>query len=120
MRLTETLARRYRWDPLPKPLALLTLTGLRMKLRRTNLYDPAGETLPWGPASLPPGPRSLTRSSDGTGNDLTHPQMGSAGTIFGRNVPIADTYPIEVLTPNPRTVSLELLTREQFQPATIL
>jgi Animal haem peroxidase len=120
MRLTEALDRRYRWDRLPKPLAFLTLTGLRMKLRRTNLYDPAGETLPWAPAPLPPGPRPLQRSSDGTGNDLTHPEMGSAGTLFGRNVPLNDTYPIDVLTPNPRTVSLELLAREQFQPATIL
>ncbi|HLY81803.1 MAG TPA: peroxidase family protein [Acidimicrobiales bacterium] len=120
MRLTERLDRRYRWDHLPKPLALLTLIGLRMKLRRTNLYDPEGQTLPWAPAPLPPGPRPLQRSPDGTGNDRTHQEMGSAGTRFGRNVPISDSAPIDVLEPNPRTVSLELLTREQFQPATTL
>jgi hypothetical protein len=120
MRFTERLDRRYRWDHLPRVLAMVTLTGLRMTLRRRNLYDPAGETLPWGPAPLPDGPRSLVRSSDGSGNDLTHPEMGSAGTIFGRNVPPYDTAPLDVLTPNPRTVSLELMTREELQPATTL
>jgi len=27
------------WDKFPKPLALLTLIGLRMVLRRNNLFD---------------------------------------------------------------------------------
>ena len=40
--------------------------------------------------------------------------------MFGRNVPPAETAPLDVLTPNPRTVSLELLTRERFVPATTL
>ena len=47
--------------------------------------------------------------------------MGMAGSRFGRNVPIEYTYPEPepaILSPNPRTVSLELLTRHQFQPAT--
>jgi len=47
--------------------------------------------------------------------------MGMAGSRFGRNVPIEYTFPETdpaILTPNPRTVSLELLTREKFQPAT--
>src|SRR5205807_1723199 len=118
MRLTETLDRRYGWDHLPKPVAMLTLTGLRMTLRRKNLYDTAGVRLPWGPAPLPPGPRPLVRSIDGTGNDLTMEAMGSVGAAFARNVPLDDTTPFDVLTPNPRTVSLELLTRDTFQPAT--
>ena len=48
--------------------------------------------------------------------------MGSAGTRFGRNFPLEHTWPDEdrLLTPNPRTVSRELLTRHEFQPATIL
>ena len=49
--------------------------------------------------------------------------MGSASTRFGRNVPISETYPDPepaILTPNPRTVSLELLTRDTFVPATTL
>ena len=48
--------------------------------------------------------------------------MGSAGVRFGRNVPLNETFPdtANLLTPNPRTVSLELLTRTTFQPATII
>jgi hypothetical protein len=49
--------------------------------------------------------------------------MGSAGTRFGRNVPLEHTYPDNhwaLLEPSPRTVSRELLTRETFQPATTL
>ena len=120
MQVTEWVDRRYGWHHLPKPLALLTLTGLRMTLRRANLYDSAGVRLPWGPAPLPSGPRPLVRSIDGAGNDRTDESMGSVGAAFARNVPLNDTAPTDVLTPNPRTVSLELLTREQFQPATTL
>ena len=48
--------------------------------------------------------------------------MGSAGMRFGRNVPLSETFPdtANLMTPNPRRVSLELLTRTTFQPATIL
>jgi len=50
------------------------------------------------------------------------PQMGSAGARFGRNFPLENVFPDEsrLLTPNPRTVSRELLTRQAFQPATTL
>jgi len=120
MDLAERLDRRYGWHRLPKIVAMVTLIGLRMRLRRENLYDVAGEHLPWSPAPLPLGPRPLTRSIDGSGNDRTHDSMGKVGTTFGRNVPLAGTFPLDVLTPNPRTVSLELMTREQFQPATTL
>jgi hypothetical protein len=48
--------------------------------------------------------------------------MGSAGVRFGRNVPLAETRPDleNLLNPNPRQVSLELLTRTTFQPAEIV
>lgn len=49
--------------------------------------------------------------------------MGSAGTRFGRNIPLTYAYPgsdEEILMPNPRTVSLELLARDTFKPVTIL
>ncbi len=48
--------------------------------------------------------------------------MGSAGMRFGRNVPLSEAFPdtANLMTPNPRTVSLELLTRTTFQPATIV
>ena len=120
MSVTGRVDRRSGWSRLPKPIALLTLMGLRMRLRRSNLYDTSGVTLPWAPSPLPDGPRPLTRAMDGTGNDRTHEAMGSAGALFGRNVPPADRVPSKVLTPNPRQVSLELLTRGKFQPATTL
>jgi hypothetical protein len=120
MNLSERIDRRYGWSRVPKPVALVTLLGLRMRLRRNNLYDTSGVTLPWAPSPLPDAPRPLTRAADGTENDLADKHMGSAGTLFGRNVPPEETAPSKVLTPNPRRVSLELLTRVNFQPATTL
>ena len=66
--------------------------------------------------------RTPTRTNDGTYNDLRCPRMGSAGVRFGRNVPLSETFPdtANLMNPNPRTVSLELLTRTTFQPATIV
>ena len=49
--------------------------------------------------------------------------MGSIGSRFGRNVPLDKTYPEplpQLLEPNPRVVSRELLTRDTFVPATTL
>jgi hypothetical protein len=119
--VTEALDRRFRWHRLPVPLGLLTLVGLRTKLRESNLYDTSS-----APADQPKprGSRPLTaRTIDGTYNDLENPTMGSAGTRFGRNVPVELTYPENdwaLLRPNPRTLSRELLTRYEFQPATTL
>ena len=49
--------------------------------------------------------------------------MGMIGARFGRNVPVDRTYPEQLpqlLEPNPRLVSRELLTRDEFMPATIV
>jgi Animal haem peroxidase len=49
--------------------------------------------------------------------------MGMIGQRFGRNVPVAITEPEplpDILEPNPRLVSRELLTRDEFIPATIV
>ena len=48
--------------------------------------------------------------------------MGAVGRRFGRNVPLEHTFPdtANLLIPNPRVVSRELMTRDKFQPATIL
>jgi hypothetical protein len=119
--VTEALDRRFGWHRLPVPLGLLTLVGLRMRLRESNLHDTSTV-----PADRPPpeGSSHLTsRTVDGTFNDLANPTMGSAGTRFGRNVPVEITYPENewaLLRPNPRTVSRELLTRHEFQPADTL
>jgi len=120
--LAERVDRRYGWDKLPKPIAMLVLIGLRNRLRQKNLYDTGR-----GPLDRPDvndHPRHLTaRTLDGTFNDLDDPLMGSLGSRFGRNVPLEVTVresDVEVMTPNPRLVSRELLTRETFQPATTL
>jgi hypothetical protein len=117
----ETVDHAVGWDKLPVPLGLLTLIGIRRTLRAKNLLDTT-TLVPDVP--VPPDDRHLTeRTVDGTYNDLGCPYMGSAGTRFGRNVPIEKTYPEDengILSPNPREVSLKLLTRDAFQPATTL
>lgn len=116
------LDRRYGWDRLPWPLGLMTLIGLRNRLRERNLYDTGRGPLD-GPDSSDH-PRYLTaRTPDGTFNDLDDPMMGSLGSRFGRNVPLAATArepEDRLLEPSPRLVSRELLTRQAFQPATTL
>lgn len=110
------------WDKVPTPIGLLILIGLRNILRQQNLSDTTHEPAINQPAIEPMQARYLTaRTSNGTYNDLDNPAMGMAGSRFGRNVPIEYTFPepkSAILSPNPRTVSLELLTREKFQPAT--
>ena len=46
MALTDWLDRRFGWDRLPGPLGVLTLVGVRNRLRQRNLYDTG---LPDGP-----------------------------------------------------------------------
>jgi hypothetical protein len=110
------------WDTLPTPLGLLCIVGMRKTLRKKNLTD-TGSVRAAGPPPSPPEGYLEQRTPDGTYNDLNEPMMGSANTRFGRNVPLGYTYPDDeekLLQPSPRTVSLELMTRTQFQPATTL
>jgi hypothetical protein len=112
------LDRRVGWDRLPRPLGVLTLVGLRQTLRRENLHD-AGVSDVVAPTGNPTNARNL----DGSYNDLGQPTMGMVGQRFGRNVPVAITEPEampSILEPNPRLVSRELLTRDEFKPATIV
>lgn len=63
------------------------------------------------------------RSSDGLFNDLAAPKMGCIGMRFGRNVRrefTAQPADEDIVTPNPRLISEELLKRDKFKPATIL
>jgi Animal haem peroxidase len=111
----------FGWDRLPLPLGLATLIGLRNILRQENLYDTSGEPS----VNLPPVPAYdpsylVNRHELGAYNDLAEPRMGMLGSRFGRNVPLADTWrePDEqLMEPNPRAVSRELLTRHEFIPA---
>jgi len=122
--LTEWIDRRIGWDKLPWPLGLFEVLGLRFRLRAKNLYD-SGR----GPLDVPPPgdewhvDHRTARTIDGTYNDLDDPLMGAIGSRFGRNVPLDHAYPDpddRLLEPNPRRISLELLTRKEFIPATTL
>ncbi|MEA2596161.1 MAG: hypothetical protein QOF01_2630 [Thermomicrobiales bacterium] len=112
------------WHRLPVPFGLATLVGLRIKMREKNLYDTSHlpTIAPSQTAAGQVSTRYLTaRSPDGTDNDLSQPAMGSAGTRFGRNVPLDHAYPgSDLLEPNPRTISRTLMTRETFEPATTI
>src|SRR6185312_14001346 len=102
---------------------LLTLVGIRNTLRQNNLYDTG---VPQVTAENPlPTHENVKRwrTEDGTSNDLKCPFMGSAGTRFGRNARLAETWqePMPaIMTPSPRVVSRELMTRHTFTPATTL
>jgi hypothetical protein len=104
-------------------------------LTRTPAYDPA---------------YLVKREEDGYYDDLQTPSMGAAstnadsaspaptgaaatrdsmffnksqpGARFGRNVPLVKAFPDvnNLLVPNPRLISNELLARTEFKPATIL
>ena len=118
----QAIDQRVGWDKVPTPLGLLVLVGLRNILRRKNLYDTTSEPSRTPPPLRPFDPSLyVSRSPDGSFNDLGNPAMGMQRTRFGRNVPIDETRPDpdpELLKPNPRTVSRDLLVRREFIPAT--
>ncbi len=103
-------------------MGLLDLIGLRTKLRQQNLHDTSHLPAVNKPQLEPPRPRhKVNRTADGSYNDLHQPDMGMAGSRFGRNIPL-DRIPAAtesaIMTPNPREVSRALLTRTEFSPAT--
>ena len=100
------------WYELPFPAAAPRLIEIRNELRSKNLHDTEEPPLEAGAASAAPEAHAI-RTNDGIYNDLGCPRMGSAGVRFGRNVPLSETMPdtANLLNPNPRTVSLELMTR---------
>ena len=109
------------WWNLPTPLGLLNLRGLRDDLRESNLFDtraPANGDAPPTTDALP-----NHRTYDGSHQDPTDPDMGKAGTRFGRNAPTESTEPEPLpqrMEPNPREVANRLLLRDSFKPATSL
>jgi heme peroxidase len=122
-RIGDFLQSRSPWYKLPKLFAMPRLVEIRNQLRRENLHDTEEPPLEKKavPTNLDPTLRE-ERTVDGTYNDLAYPAMGSCGRRFGRNVPLEHTFPdtANLMTPSPRLVSRELMTRTEFQPATIL
>jgi hypothetical protein len=118
--LAQRLDGHFHWDRLPHPLGVLTLIGLRQRLRERNLYDPgppqhadadagrAGQ-VPW-----------LARTTDGSGVHPTRPRIGATGTRFGRNAPVLPEADLARSTPAPEVVSEALLARREFKPAASL
>src|SRR3954447_21557757 len=113
--IAEAIDRRIGWDKLPVPAGLAVLMGIRNILRQQNLHDPSTVVPITNPAPVPPRtPEHLvSRSVDGTYNDLDHPDMGRAGARFGRNIPLDSVLPVtreQLMEPSPREVSHRLLT----------
>ena len=109
------------WFELPPLLAAPSCLKLvRSSARRTstipkNLRSPRRRIPP------PRRPWPVARLT-GLYNDFSCPFMGKAGTRFGRNTPIAETFPdtANLMNPSPRAVSLALFTRTQFEPVPFL
>jgi hypothetical protein len=108
------------WHRLPLPLALLNASALRTELCEKNLFDTAA---PISDVVAACPPRWLVaREPRGVFNDLRHPCAGSAGQLFGRNVPLDRTAQEPepgILDPSPRRISTTLLARRPggFVPA---
>ena len=119
--LWSRINRSHDWWQLPKPLALLNLRALRDELRESNLYDtraPSGDN-----GGVPAQELPKHRTYDGSYQDPDDPEMGMVGSRFGRNAPPDATAPEPLprqLDPSPREVSLRLLNRDTFKPATTL
>ena len=120
--ISGRIDRKAGWDRLPKVVSLGVLIGLRDTLRRFNLHDTNRVPSTNLPPLPPPTAQHLTeRTLDGSYNDLDDPRMGSAGTRFGRNIPlraIVQDSRKNKLQPSPREVSRALLTRHALIPAT--
>lgn len=99
--------------------AVLKLAYIRNQLNEHNLGSsyPPGKLVAFPPAGLTP-PPGVThfRTADGSWNNLADPKEGAAGTRFQRNVgpeAIRPESDEKLLTPNPREISLRLLSRPE-------
>ena len=120
-RIGDFLAKNRPWYKLPRLLAVPRLIEIRNELREKNLHDTEDPPLDTHTGPIDDAVRHA-RTDDGTWNDLKCPHMGAIGARFGRNFPLSECFPdtARLMEPNPRTVSRELMTRDGFQPATIL
>jgi hypothetical protein len=98
-------------------IGVLILAYIREELNAHNLIStyPRGTLVGFQQAGQRP-PLGVTefRTADGSWNNLEDPKEGAAGTRFLRNVDLSVTCPEDkdrLLKPNPRLVSLKLLSR---------
>ncbi|MBF4769591.1 peroxidase [Nocardioides agariphilus] len=127
VRAFTRINRRRPWHRLPLPVALLNIIALRIELRWHNLTDtrtPDPSTRR-GPVTIDQCPHlaGRFRTPDGSYTTLDDPDMGMAGTRFGRNVALDKAFPEAMpglMQPNPHTISRTLMRRETFTPATSL
>jgi len=116
----------FAWHRLPRFLGLLSLSSIRDRMRKHNLQNTQAPFLKEVASPSLPDPtpeQRAARTADGAYNDLNMPRMGCAGMRFGRNIPLDRVLiPDEqtLMTPSPRVVSRELMTRDKFIPATTL
>lgn len=102
--------------------ALLVLKGIREGLLENNLHDPHVDYSGYKPVNCKT-IKTQFRSADGTCNDVANPHVGAAGVAFGRNVApefIDHDAHEKLMTPNPKDVSKELFTREEFKEVPFL
>jgi hypothetical protein len=96
-------------------VGVLILAYMREQLNAHNLIStyPRGELVGFQkPGQRPPLGVTHFRTADGSWNNLTDPKEGAAGTRFLRNVDLSVTCPDpRMLTPNPREISRQLLSR---------
>ena len=94
---------------------ILTLAYMREKLNTDNLkttYPPQARIGFQQTDIQPPQGVSHYRTADGSWNNLADPKEGAANTRFLRNVENSAIKPDDnLLSPNPRQISLSLLTR---------
>jgi hypothetical protein len=117
------LNQKRQWYEMPTAgLKALNLLSLRLDLRDMNLFD-TGTPIRKHGLEEPPAEALTARRPDGKWNDLNDAEMGSQGTPFTRNINpkrIKPEKPPRLFDPSPRTVSLELMTRDEFKPAVTL
>jgi hypothetical protein len=114
--------KKRQWHELPFPINLLNLLSLRLDLRDMNLFD-TGEQIRTEATQKPPKHALKARLPGGRWNDLKDPEMGSTNSSFTRNINprrIKPERPPRLHDPSARKVSLELMTRDEFKPATSL
>jgi hypothetical protein len=116
--LVDHLAANVQWYDLPLPLGLAKLLVIRDQMRRDNLHDTEEPPLAQADPKATPPEAVDGRTLTGEYDDRSYPRMGAAGARFGRNFPLEETRPdaAALMSPNPRLVSRELMTRDVFRP----